>query len=349
MDNNKPESLVAQVIEDMSAAELSVATYLGDRLGLYEALVDAGPVTPAEFAELTSLDERYLTEWLRCQVAARYIDFDPAAGTFELTEEQAAVFADPKSPAALVGTVEIVAAMWASADRIAESFRTGAGVEYGEHDSRLASGIGRLFAPLYEASLVAEWIPAVDGLEERMTEGIRVADVGCGTGYSTILMAKAFPNSTFVGYDLHAEAIESARKAAAEAGVADRVEFRLAAADSNFGDEFGLVCFFDALHDMGDPASVVSAVGGQLADDGVVLVVEPHAGDSLEDNINPIGRWFYAASIFLCTPSALAAGTHALGAQAGPTAIRQVLADGGLPTSEVVVETPFNLVIAARA
>ncbi len=349
MNQQKLDQLLDRVVVDLAAAEASVATYLGDRLGLYESMAETGPVTSAELADRTGFEERYVREWLHCQTAGHYVDYDPTSGRFTLTPEQAAVFADPESTAALVGTIEIVAAMWASADRIANAFKTGEGVAYGEHDPRLASGIGRLFAPLYRASLVDEWIPAVEGLHEALSSGIRVADVGCGTGFSTILMAQAYPNSTFIGYDLHTEALEKARKDAAAAGVADRVTFTRAPADAVIGGEkLGLVCFFDALHDMGDPIGVVAAVASQLDPDGRVLVVEPRAADKLEDNINPVGRWFYAASTFLCTPSALAAGSHALGAQAGPARLTDVISKGGLPNVEVVLETPFNLVIAAH-
>ena len=349
MDQQRLEELIGRVVSDFAAAEASVATYVGDRLGLYEALAAIGPVTADELADRTGLSERYVREWLRCQAAGRYVNYDAVSERFHMTPEQAAVFADPESTAALVGTVEIVAAMWSSADRIADAFHTGEGVAYGEHDPRLASGIGRLFAPLYTASLIDEWIPAVDGLHDRLTEGIRVADVGCGTGISTMLMAQAYPNSTFVGYDLHTEAIEQATKHAMNLGLGDRVTFLEAPADAVIdGEPFELACFFDALHDMGDPSRVVSAVSAQLTDDGRVLVIEPKAGDRLEDNINPIGRWFYAASIFLCTPSALSTGSVALGGQAGPAALKAVLSAGGIESPRVVLETPFNLVLTGQ-
>jgi SAM-dependent methyltransferase len=345
----KLDTLVEQVMADYSAGAAALATYVGDRLGLYEKLADLGPVTSTEMADATGLSERYIREWLASQAAGNYVEYDPETGRFELSPEQVEVFATPESPVALVGYVETLAALWASADRIAAAFATGEGVSYGEHDPRVVSGIDRLFAPLYRASLVREWIPAVNGLHEKLEAGIRVADIGCGTGNSTVLMALAYPNSDFVGYDLNPEAIAVARKAAADAGVADRVRFEMAAGTARIdGPPFGLVCFFDSLHDMGDPTRVVAAVVEQLAPDGIVLAVEPMAGDRLEDNLHPFGRWFYSASLFLCTPSALAAGDHALGAQAGPEVLREVLTGGGLRDVEIVLETPFNLVITAR-
>lgn len=348
VDQNKLNDLLGKVVIDLGAAESGVSTYIGDALGLYRAMDGAGPLTPLELADETSTHERYVREWLQNQTLGGYVDYDPGTGRYELPPEQAAVFADEESPVFLAGILEVTAAMWASADKVVEAFKTGEGLGYEEHDARLARGIGRLFAPLYRASLLSEWIPAIPGLGEKLETGTRVLDVGCGTGISTILMAQAFPSSEFVGYDLHLEAIEIARKDAAEAGVSDRVRFEIAPADEPPIGDYGVVCFFDSLHDIGDPEVTVSAVVAQLADDGVVMVVEPAAADRLEENMNPVSRLYSAGSVVLCTPSALAHGERALGAQAGPAELRDVLRTGGLRETEVAARTPFNLILAAR-
>jgi len=348
MNQTRLEAFVGQVVQDLAAGESAVATYLGDVLGLYRAMQGAGPVTSAELARRTGTHERYVREWLHNQVAGDYIEHQPDAGTFELTAEQGAVLADDQSPTYLIGILEILAAMWASADRVAHAFRTGEGVDYAEHDPRLTSGVGRLFEPLYRASLINEWIPAIDGLHDRLTAGANVLDVGCGTGVSSVLMAQAYPKSRFLGVDLDRDAIETASKAAAEAGVGDRVRFEVAAASSQHEGPYDLVTFFDALHDIGDPVRVATTVVDQLADDGILMAVEPAAGDRLEDNRNPISRLFYAGSIFVCTPSALAHGSDALGAQAGPSRLIEVLRNAGLTQARVAAQTPFNLILEGR-
>jgi len=347
LDQNKLEELLGRVVHDLAAGESGVSTYVGDTLGLYRAMDGAGPLTAGELAAMTATHERYVREWLQNQAIGGYVVFDPATDRFELPPEQAAVFADETSPAFLAGVIEITAAMWASADRVVEAFQTGRGIDYADHDPRLARGISRSFAPLYRSALVSQWIPAIAGLEERLETGTRVLDVGCGTGISTVLLAEAFPNSEFVGYDLHEEAIELARKGAADAGLGDRVRFEVAHADAPPAGEYGLVCFFDALHDIGDPEQTVAVIASQLA--GVVMVVEPAAADRLEANMNPVSRLYSAGSVALCTPSALAHGDHALGAQAGPEALRRVLEAGGLRDVKVAATTPFNLIIEAHA
>ncbi len=347
-DQEAPNAFVGRVVQDLAAGESGVAAYVGDVLGLYQSMWGAGPLTPAQLATSTGTNERLVREWLHNQAAGGYVNFDSATGTFELTPEQAAVLADEESPTFLMGVLEVTAAMWAGAERLVHAFKNGGGIHYREHDPRLARGVGRIFGPLYRSSLTSQWIPAVPGLHEKLTRGTRVLDVGCGTGIATILMAQAYPNSEFVGYDLHEEALAIARQSALDAGVASWVAFELADASTVPQGEFGVACFFDALHDIGNPTAVVRAVVSRLTPGGTVLVVEPFAGDRLEDNLTPANRLYLAGSLAICTPSALAVSSDALGAQAGPARLIEVLEAGGLAAVEVVDATPLNLVIQGR-
>jgi SAM-dependent methyltransferase len=349
LDQQRLEEFQGLAVSEAAAAESAACVYLGDALGLYEAMTGAGPLTSAQLAERTDTHERYIREWLANQASGGYVLYDPDDGTFELPDEHAAVLADPDSPAYAAGVFPIIAAAWASTDRAIDAFRTGGGIGWHEHDPRLFGGVERIFAPLYRHQLVQDWIPALDGVHERLSGGGSVADVGCGHGASTIVLAEAYPASRFTGFDFHAASISAASKAAAEAGVGDRVGFEVAAADSFAGDGYDLVCFFDCLHDMGDPVAAARHARQALADDGTLLVVEPQAGDDLADNLNPISRLFYAGSVFLCTPSSLAQdGATGLGAQAGPTRLLEVLAEAGFTRRRVATETPFNLVLEAR-
>ena len=333
----------------MSIAESAPLIYLGDKLGLYRAMAGAGPLTSGELADRTGTHERYVREWLHNQAAGGIVEYDAADGTFELSDEAARLWADESSPVFLAGLVEAIASMWADADRLADAFRSGVGVAWGDHDHRLYRGVQRFYAPAYRGSLLREWIPSLDGVEAKLRRGATVADVGGGYGISTVLLAEAFPRSTFVGYDSHPDSIDAAGKAAAEAGVGDRVRFEVAGAASFDGSGFDLLCFFDALHDMGDPVGAAAHARAALADDGTVMVVEPAAGDRLEDNLNPVGRMYYAGSTFLCTPGALAQdGGHSLGAQAGPQRLAEVLGEAGLTRCRTTVATPFNFVLEAR-
>lgn len=342
------EEFATKVALDRAAGYHAVLVYLGDRLGIWRALAD-GDATSEELAERSGLAERYVREWLGAQAAAGYVTYDPAAGRFGLPFEHAMVLADEDSPVASVSGFEVIAAVWASADRLANAYTTGEGVGWHEHDPRLFTGVQRFFRTQYRNSLVAEWLPAVDGLIERLEAGIRVADVGCGLGAATILLAEAFPRSTFIGIDYHDESIRQARAAAEEAGVGDRVEFRTGDATSYDGP-FDLVCFFDAVHDMGDPVGALAHARAALRPGGQVFAVEPFARDNLEDSL---GDWvaltYYAASSALCVPNSVSQGGSALGAQAGPARLVTTFKDAGFAEARVAAETPYNLVLEARA
>ncbi|WP_146925112.1 class I SAM-dependent methyltransferase [Cellulomonas xylanilytica] len=349
LDLDRVVAFAGQIAQNHAIASNGVLTYLGDRLGLWRTLASVGPVTSAELAEHAGLAERYVREWVSAQAAAGYVTYDAATQRFTLPAEHAAVLADDDSPAALVGAFEITAAVWASVDRLAHAYTTGEGVGWHEHDDRLFSGVERFFRPLYAGSLVDAWIPAVDGLTARLTAGARVLDVGCGLGSATLLMAEAFPASTFLGVDNHGESVRRATAAAQRAGAADRVAFTEAAADEYDGGPYDVICMFDALHDMGDPLGALRHARAALSDDGILLVVEPAAADRLEDNLHPLGLSWYAASATMCVPGSLSqAGGAGLGAQAGAARLLELFALEGFGTARVAATTQFNLVIEAR-
>jgi SAM-dependent methyltransferase len=349
VDLEKLNQFAGKMVGDLGAAMSAALVLLGDRLGLYKSLAEAGPSTPEGLAERSGTAERYVREWLAAQAASGYVEYDAASGRYRLSPEQAMVFADEGGPAFMAGAFEIIAAMFRDEPKIAEAFRSGQGVGWHEHDSCLFRGTERFFRPGYAANLVPSWIPALDGVAAKLERGGRVADVGCGHGASTIVLAKAFPNSRFFGFDYHAPSIERARAAAAEAGVADRVEFAVAPAKTFPGKDYDLVAFFDCLHDMGDPVGAARHVREALHEDGTWLIVEPFAHDRLEDNFNPVGRVFYAASTMVCTPASLSQEVGlGLGAQAGEARLREVVTAGGLTRFRRATETPFNLVLEAR-
>ena len=349
VDPQKLDAFLGKMVGDMGAAVSGALVVLGDRLGLYKALAARGPSTPAELAAATGTSERYVREWLSAQAAADYVVYDTASGRFALTPEQATVFADEESPAFMAGGFEVLAAMWRDEPKISAAFQSGEGVGWHEHNACLFRGTERFFRPGYNAHLVAEWIPALHGVEAKLAAGGEVADVGCGHGASTILMAKAFPNSRFTGLDYHQASIERARERAAEAGVADRVRFEVAAAKDYAGRGFDLVCIFDALHDMGDPVGAARHIRESLKPDGTFLLVEPFAHDTLQDNLNPVGRLFYSASTMLCTPASLSQEVGlGLGAQAGEARMRAVTEEAGFTRFRRAAETPFNLVFEVR-
>lgn len=342
------EAFAGKVATDAAAGYNAVLVHLGDRLGLWRTLASVDAATSEEVARRSGIAERYVREWLATQAAAGYLTYDAVTTSFSLPAEHALVLADDGSPAALVAEFEVIAAVWASVDQLAHAYATGDGVAWHDHDPRLFSAVDRFYSTLYRASLLSEWVPAVDGLAERLTAGIRVVDVGCGLGSATILLAEAFPNSTFVGVDDHAESIRRARAAAEQAGLADRVTFEVGDA-SAYAGTFDLVCFFDAVHDLGDPVGALAHARSVLAPGGEVFAVEPYAEDTLEANLaNPVALPFYAASSCLCVPHSMADGGAALGAQAGPARLTATFVDAGFPIAQVAARTAYNLVIAAR-
>ena len=349
IDDSRLEAFVGQAVVDMGAAISGLLLHIGDRLGLYKAMAGAGPLTSATLAERTGTAERYVREWLSNQAAGGYVVHNPADSTFELPPEQAMVVANENSPVFLGGAFESIASCYADHDLFVDAFRTGAGVGWQEHDERLFSGVLRLFRPGYAAHLVDEWLPALDGVVEKLRTGASVADIGCGLGASTIIMAQAFQRSTFAGLDFHEPSIIAAREAAVQAGVDRRVRFDVAPAKELPGTGYDLVCLFDCLHDMGDPVGAARRIRQALAPDGTLMLVEPLAGDGLEDNLNPVGRAFYGLSTVICTPMSLAQEVGlGLGGQAGELRLADVLREAGFNRVRRATETPFNLILEAR-
>lgn len=347
MDQDKVAEFMGRFVADLAATDAAGSVVIGQRLGLYRALAQ-GPATPEEFAERTGCHPRYLTEWLRGQAAGGYVSYRPETGRFQLTEEQAFCLADPDGPNVPAAFL-IALGMLRAEPRITEAFRTGDGVGWHEHEEDVFVGCDAFFRPGYVAQLIPSWIPALDGVEAKLVAGARVADVGCGLGSSSRLLAEAYPRTTVTGSDYHTASIELAREQAAEAGLADRVGFEVATAQTFTGTGYDLVTMFDSLHDMGDPLGAALRVRQALAADGTWLLVEPFASDKIEENFTPVGRLYYSASTFLCVPNGLSQpGGHALGAQAGEAAIRQVAAQAGFTRFRRAAQTPFNLVYEIR-
>jgi 2-polyprenyl-3-methyl-5-hydroxy-6-metoxy-1,4-benzoquinol methylase len=344
MDETKLMDFVNKTVADVGTLLGGALTVLGDRLGLYRSMAGAGPLTSAELAERTGTAERYVREWLAAQSATGYVVYH-GDGRFSLPEEHAVPLTDETSPACVIGAFETALASVHSTDRLTEAFRTGAGVGWGEHHTDLYEGCERFFRPGYQANLVSTWLPALDGVVPKLQSGAQVADIGCGHGASTVIMAEAFPSSTFTGFDAHERSIETARKRAADAGVGGRTRFEVGTAE-DFDGSYDLVCFFDCLHDMGDPVGAFSHVRAALEPDGTVLLVEPMAGDSLDENLNPVGATYYGFSTLLCTPNSLSQqGGAALGAQAGEARLRDTAMRAGFTSVRRVAETPFNMVL----
>jgi ubiquinone/menaquinone biosynthesis C-methylase UbiE len=348
IDDAKLGEILGKFVTDLGATAAAGNVVVGHRLGLYGALASA-PATADELAGRTETNPRYITEWLRGQAAGGYVDYDADTDTFSMTEEQAFVLANPDGAVYAPGAFVLALGALKAESEITERFRTGAGLGWHEHDEDVFVGCEQFFRPGYIANLVPSWIPALDGVADKLTAGAKVADLGCGLGASTVLMAQAYEASTFVGSDYHARSIELAEKRASEAGVIDRVSFEVAGAADFTGTGYDLVTTFDCLHDMGDPLATAKHVREAIAPDGTWLVVEPFAGDSVSDNLNPVGRVYYNFSTLLCVPNALSQqGGYALGAQAGEAAIRRVVTDAGFTRFRRAAETPFNLVYEVR-
>ncbi|QAZ39870.1 SAM-dependent methyltransferase [Methylibium sp. Pch-M] len=348
IDVDKLNAFMGRFVVDIGAALHAGTVVLGDQLGLYKALAD-GPMSPADLASRTQTDERYVREWLSAQAAAGYVEYDAETRQFHMTEEQVFALATEGSPAFVPGAFQVALGALKAVPKLAGVFRTGLGFGWHQHDPLLFQGTERFFRPGYAANLVSNWIPALDGVESCLKSGALVADVGCGHGASTILMAQAYPESRFVGFDYHAPSIDWARQVAAEAGVADRVSFEVASAKDFPGGDYDLVAFFDCLHDMGDPVGASRHVRAALKPGGCWMIVEPFAHDALQDNLNPVGRIFYSASTMICTPASRSQEVGlALGAQAGEQRLRTVVNDGGFRQFRRATETPFNLVFEAR-
>lgn len=347
-NEEKINQFLGKVVGDFGAALSSVLVYMGIKLGLYDALAESGEVTAAELAAKTGTTERYVREWLLNQAAGGYVEYDAASGKYSLSPEQKLALTDETSPFYVGGGFYVVKAMMNAQTRIADAFQNGGGMLWGEHDPDLFVGTEKFFRPGYQMHLVAEWIPALTGIEEKLQTGGRIADVGCGHGASSIILAQAYPNSVIHGFDNHEPSIKHAEKAAEKAGVADRVKFAVASASDFPGEDFDLICFFDCLHDMGDPRGAMKRAFETLDPDGSCLIVEPMAGNSVEENFNPIGRTFSAASTLCCTANSLALGGPALGAVATEEALKETVLAGGFSQFRRATETPFNRVFEAR-
>jgi SAM-dependent methyltransferase len=348
LDPDKLNAFVGKAVGDIAAGASAALVVIGDRLGLYRALAESGALTSAELANRTETDERYVREWLSNQTAGGYVEYDPATATFTLPPEHAFMLADASSPVYVQGAFQIIEAVFAVEPQITQAFRTGRGFGWHEHDKRLFEGVERFFRPSYNAHLIGEWIPSLESVEAKLKAGARVADVGCGHGSSSVIMAEAYPKSEVVGFDNHEPSIAWARQAAA-AAARTNATFEVARAQDYPGTSYDLVTFFDCLHDMGDPVGAARHVLESLAPDGTWMLVEPYAGDRLEDNINPVGRAYYAFSTTICTPSSKAQEVGlGLGAQAGEARMRRVVTEAGFTRFRRTAETPFNIVYEVR-
>jgi SAM-dependent methyltransferase len=349
IDESRVEAFVGRIVDELGAAVNVPLAVIGARLGLYAAMADGAPTTPAGLAARTGTHERYVREWLAAQAAGDYVEYDPATGTYALPPEHAAVLADEQSPVYQGGMFQTASAVIFAQDEVAERFRTGDGLGWHEHHHDLFHGTDAVFGLAYRAYLVQEWIPALDGVEAKLRAGARVADVGCGYGTATVLLAQAYPESEFVGFDNHPESIERARANAVAAGVDDRVRFELASATGFPGDGYDLIACFDALHDLGDPAACAAHVRSALAPGGTWVIVEPQAGDSVEENLHPLGRLRYAISTLVCTPGSLSQpGRAGLGTLAGEARLTEAIRAGGFTQVRRAAETPLNMVLEAR-
>jgi ubiquinone/menaquinone biosynthesis C-methylase UbiE len=348
IDQAKLDQFMGMFVHDLGAVMHAATIVVGDQLGLYKSLAE-GPQTADALARKTDTDPRYLREWLSAQAASGYIEYDPASQQFSLTEEQAMALAEEGSPAFIPGAFQVAVAQFKAIPKMMEAFKTGRGLGWHEHDAALFHGTERFFRPGYAANLVSNWIPALDGVEKKLRSGARVADVGCGHGASTVIMAQSYPEAEIVGFDYHEPSIQRARQAAEKAGVGKRIRFEVASAQNYPGGDYDFVAVFDCLHDMGDPVGAAEHVRQSLKPEGTWMIVEPFAHDRLEQNINPVGRVYYSASTFICTPASRAQEVGlCLGAQAGEKRIRDVVTQGGFSRFRRAAETPFNLIYEAR-
>lgn len=349
IDPSKLEAFAGKAIGDLASAQTGLMVSLGSKLGLYKAMAFAGPLSAEEVARRAGCAERYVREWLNAQAASEYLVYHASSDSYELTPEQAMVLADEDSPAYIPNAWTLPPALWADEPMAIEAFRTGRGVAWGEHDARLSCGVAAFFRNGYRANLVPQWLPALDGVVEQLRAGITVADIGCGHGHSTLLMAQAFPSSRFHGFDSHADSIEAARRHAVEAGVGTRVSFQPARAVDYPDRQYGLICFFDTLHDLGDPVAAAQHAARTLAPGGTVLLVEPFANDKIEDNLSLAGRLYYAGSTLMCCAHAISEGGKlVLGAQAGPKRLEEVFRRAGFTHFRRATETAFNIVYEVR-
>jgi len=350
MELNETElhNLLGKVVTEMGAAANGPLITIGDKLGLYKTLSESGEISSHELAVKTNTAERYIREWLSAQAASGYVEYNAANEKFSMTPEQTAVFGNNKSPVFMTGAFSVISSLYHDAPKIEKAFQTGEGVSWGDHNTCLFCGTEKFFSPSYEGNLINNWLPALDGVVEKLEQGAKVADIGCGHAASTIIMARAFPNSTFIGFDFHAASIEEAKEKANSAGLTN-VSFEVATAKDFSGSNYDFITFFDCLHDMGDPIGACAHSKRALKPDGTCMVVEPFAKDSLEENLNPVGRAFYAFSTMLCTPCSLNQEVGlALGAQAGEKKLREVITNGGFTKFKRAMETPFNLILEAR-
>ena len=349
IDQARLEAFVNRAVGDLASAYGGVMVSLGHKLGLYKALAGRGPTSAGELAARSGCAERYVREWLNAQAAAGYVDYHAVSATYELSPEQAKVLADEDSPDFIPPAWNVPASMWFDEDKTIAAFRTGEGVAWGEHDARMSCGVAAFYRNGYRANLVQQWLPALEGVVEKLEAGIAVADIGCGHGHSTVLMAQAFAKSRFHGFDAHAASIEAAKRNAADKDVAARTTFALANAVSYPDRQYGLICFFDCLHDLGDPEAAARHAAAVLAPGGTVMLVEPFANDRTEQNLNVVGRLYYAASTTICCAHAISEGGHlVLGPQAGQARIAEVFRKAGFTHFRRAAETPFNLIFEAR-
>ncbi|WP_342243258.1 class I SAM-dependent methyltransferase [Pseudomonas sp. OTU5201] len=347
MDESRLNDFMGKLVADMGGAAMLANIVLGEELGLYRAMADSQPISPDDLAAKTGCNARLLREWLSAHAASGYMEHDN--GRFRLPEEQALALAQEDSPVYVAGGASVIASLFHDKDKLVKAMRGDGGLAWGDHHPCMFSGTERFFRPGYRAHLVAEWLPALDGVVDKLKAGAKVADIGCGHGASTVILAQAFPASRFIGFDYHGPSIETANRRAAEGGVADRATFAQASAKDYPGDGYDLICYFDCLHDMGDPVGAARHAYQTLKPDGTVLLVEPYANDDLDDNMTPVGRLFYSASTFICTPNSLSQEVGlGLGAQAGEARLRKVFEEAGFTHFRRATETPFNLILEAR-